>query len=389
MTLSDFIAHNRERIVDECEAFARTLLPVAGGMERKALRNDINEILAAVAADMDTAQSESQRSEKSMGRQPVKSGSSDSAATTHGKAREASGFDVNQAAAEYRALRASVIKLWLETSPSLGPEEVDQLTRFNEAMDQALAESLLRFSQQAAHSRDLFLGVLGHELRTPLATIVNSAQVLKLGGDAAQPILTETTDRILRGSGRIQSLLDDLLDFVRAGTGGGMRVTPTDMRMDTLGERIVCELEAAFPGRRIELRRQGDLAGRWDEQRIAQAVSNLVSNAIKYGAPDSPVTLSLTDTEDAHIAIEVHNAGREIPTEKCESLFEPLVRGTGPDATGLSLGLGLFIVREVARAHGGSVDVASSGQAGTVFCMTLPRHSEATRPSAMEGLRRT
>ena len=386
MGLSDFIAANGALIVDECEAFARTLGPVADDMNREALRDHLGEILRAIAEGMKVPQTESERKDKSEGHSPSESDEPGvAAAETHGALRAASGFDVTQTAAEYRALRASVIRLWLNTSPALGPPEVEELTRFNEAMDQALAETLLQFATAAAESRNLFLGVLSHELRTPLGTIVGSAESL-LHVANQHPLLRDASNRILRGGRRIESILDDLLDFVRSGVKGGMRVSPADVRMDELCNRIALEVEAAFPGSRIELARDGEMTGCWDEQRIAQAMSNLMSNAIKYGARDVPILVTLTGTAVNEVVVEVHNRGPVIPPEKLESLFQPLVRGAGSDPTGYSLGLGLFIVREIATAHGGAVAVDSSGD-GTTFSFRLTR-TQQTRPSAIRQMRR-
>jgi signal transduction histidine kinase len=264
---------------------------------------------------------------------------------------------------------------------------VEELTRFNEAMDQALAETLLQFATAAAASRNLFLGVLSHELRTPLGTIVGSAQTL-LHVANQHPQLRDSASRILRGSQRIRSILDDLLDYVHSGRGGGIRVTPADVAMDGLCTRIAGEVESAFPGSRIQLEQEGDMSGCWDEQRIAQALSNLMSNAIKYGAADAPVRVVLDGSGKDEVAVAVHNAGKRIPHETLESLFQPLVRGAVGDPTGTSLGLGLFIVREIAIAHGGAVEVESSNT-GTTFRFRLPRRADATRSAAIGRMRRT
>lgn len=384
--LSDFIAENNALIVDECEAFARTLGPVAEDMDREALRDHLGQILDAIAAEMKVAQSESERAEKSKGRAPSEPREPEvPGARTHGALRAASGFDVNQTAAEYRALRASVIRLWLQTSPPLGPTQVEELTRFNEAMDQALAETLLQFAANAAESRNLFLGVLSHELRTPLGTMVGSAESL-LHVANQHPLLRDASKGILRGGRRIESVLDDLLDFVRSGVDGGMRLNPVEVRLDDLCARLAQDVEAAFPGSRIELVQNGDMAGCWDEQRIAQALSNLMSNAIKYGARDTPILVSLTGTEADELVVEVYNRGPAMAPEKLETLFQPLVRGVGEDPTGYSLGLGLFIVREIATAHAGAADVESSGN-GTTFRLRLPR-APNSRPSAIAQMRR-
>lgn len=387
MGLAEFIRDNNKRIVDECEKFARSLGPAAEDMDRDALRDHLDKILSAIAADMQRPQTERERAEKSKGHAPRRASPDESAAETHGGLREASGFSVEQAAAEYRALRAVVIRLWLDTSPALGPPQVEELTRFNEAMDEALADTLMEFAAASARTRDIFLGVLSHELRTPLATIVGSAQGLLHLADQ-HPAVRDASGRILRGGKRIQSILDDLLDFVRSGVNEGMRVSPTGTRLDLLCDRLAREVEAAFPARTIVVDAEGDLAGTWDEQRLAQALSNLMSNAIKYGQADAPVYVRLRGGASDEVVIEVTNRGPEIPADTLASLFQPLVRGTGPDATGFSLGLGLFIVRQIVVAHGGNVEVFTSSEAGTTFRILLPRDARSARQPAFGRLQR-
>lgn len=387
MGLSAFIATNNERIVDECEAFARTLGPAAEDMDRDSLRDHIGKILSAIAADMKRPQTERERAEKSKGHAVRSSLTPESPAETHGGLREASGFSVEQTAAEYRALRAVVVKLWLDTSPALGPPQVEELVRFNEAMDEALADTLMEFVAASTKTRNIFLGVLSHELRTPLGTVVGSAQAF-LHVASENPTLRATFERILRGGKRIQSILDDLLDYVRSGVNEGMRVSPAETRLDELCERIALEVEAVFPGRAIVVNTEGNLSGVWDEERIAQLVSNLMSNGIKYGQADAPVSVYLHGGASDEVVIEVTNRGPGIAAETLESLFQPLVRGTGPDATGFSLGLGLFIVREIAVAHGGSVAVSSSSEDGTSFRVLLPRDSRQTQRPAFNRMGR-
>jgi signal transduction histidine kinase len=387
MGLSEFIVANQEAIVAECEAFARTLLPAAAALDRETLRDHAAQILSAIAADMKQPQTPLQQAEKSKGRALHTPGAPATAAEMHGALRAEVGFDVNQTAAEYRALRAAVMRLWLRSSPLLGSAEVDEIVRFNEAMDQALAESILEFAKVAAHLRNLFLGVLSHELRTPLGTIVASARTQVKAAEQGR-MIPEAADRVLRASKRMESLLNDLLDYVRSGAGGGLRVTPKEVRLDELCARLVHELESSHPGRSIELVCEGDTGGKWDEERIAQAVFNLLSNALKYGATDKPIRLAVDGRRDHEVRISVHNFGPEIPAEMLQTLFEPLVRGTGEDKSGVSLGLGLYIVRAIAMAHGGTAEVESRND-GVEFVLRLPRRSEEFDPSALGNLRMT
>lgn len=386
MGLSKFITECTDAIMDEFEAFAREQLPAAANMDLAALRDHAQQVLTAIALDMGTPQTMREQRAKSMGHAPAKEGAAETAAETHGYQRAAAGFNVKQTAAEYRALRASVLRLWFKTGPELGRDQVFEVVRFNEAMDEALAESILFFSDEAARMRNLFLGVLSHELRTPLSTIKASGESLIVGARLKRE-MPGVAERVLRASGRIESLLDDLLDYVRSGLGEGMRVAPTELDMRVVCERIVSELRANHPARTIELSCDGDLHCVCDEQRIGQAISNLIGNAITYSGGDDAVEVRASGSDAGEVVLTVRNFGRPIPKETCESLFEPLVRGVGHAGGGYNLGLGLYIVREIVQAHGGTASAASSESAGTVFTLRLPRDAGAVSTAAFQGIR--
>src|ERR1700712_5629126 len=169
MKLSRFIVKYQDAIIGEWESFAETLLPAAQGMSAIELRNHAKEILVAIGADMETQQSSEEQEEKSKGRTPADQAS---AASTHGTLRQGSGFTLIQLTAEYRALRASVLRLWLPQVAQMTKAASADMVRFNEAIDQALSESVLTYSRHAAVVRDTFLAILGHDLRSPLATMV-------------------------------------------------------------------------------------------------------------------------------------------------------------------------------------------------------------------------
>ena len=386
MGLSEFITREAARIMAEFEAFAMLQLPAAAEMDVAALRDHARQVLEAIALDMRQPQTRREQREKSLGRAPRVVGADASAAEIHGEVRAAAGFDVTQTASEYRALRASVIRLWMESNPTLGREQVIELTRFNEAMDEALSESILYFAAEAARMRNLFLGVLSHELRTPLSTIMASGQSMLLAARSGQA-MPAAAERTLRGARRIQSLLDDLLDYVRSGLGEGMRVTPAPVDMGEVCARIVGELRANHPGRLIEFESVGNLACVCDGQRVAQAISNLLGNAVRHGAPGTAIRARVDGSAPDEVSVSVCNAGPPIPRATRESLFEPLVRGAGASNAGYNLGLGLYIVREIALAHGGSASVESDAESGTVFTLRIPRDASAAAASAFPGMR--
>src|SRR4029079_7013517 len=192
MTLAGFINENLDSILTEWEAFALTLQPAAETATALALRNHAKEILQAMARDLERAQTDRQQADKSKGWAPNLEGK-ETAAAAHGALRHVVGFDLRQLAAEYRALRASVLKLWREHRSMQEDPMLTEVTRFNEAVDQALAESVARYSDEMARSRDTFLAILGHDLRSPLSAVSMSAHYLatpgKVGTDELRAVL--------------------------------------------------------------------------------------------------------------------------------------------------------------------------------------------------------
>jgi len=174
--LVEFIKENTEQIVDEWETFARTLTPAAIDMTSLALRDHIHPILQFVVSDIDSPQSGTEQIEKSQGKKTKSV--TQSAAETHAGLRLSGGFDIDQMVSEYRSLRASVIKLWSVENTEMHEEDIIDLTRFNEAIDQALAESVRHYTQEVNRARNLFLGILGHDLRTPLNVISMSTDLM-------------------------------------------------------------------------------------------------------------------------------------------------------------------------------------------------------------------
>jgi signal transduction histidine kinase len=185
--------------------------------------------------------------------------------------------------------------------------------------------------------------------------------------------VSEAAHRLIRSGEAMQSLLDDLMDFSRTRLGLGIKVVPTDVDAAVPVSAEVEQFRGAHPHRRIDLAVTGDCRGWWDGPRLQQALRNLVSNAIKYGQPDTPVRVALRGGE-ADVRLEVTNSGPPIDASVRSGIFDPLKRGATranrDDRS--SLGLGLFIVREIARAHGGEVEVRSDG-GETRFALRLPR----------------
>jgi signal transduction histidine kinase len=364
-------------ILRDWESFARTLLPAAGGLDSLALRDHAQKILEAIAQDLQTSQTRQEQSDKSRGRAAINQGAPETAAQTHAVLRARAGFDINQLVAEYRALRASVLRQWIDFSP-LEKADIDDMIRFNEAIDQAVAESVGHFHRAVEQYRNLLLGMLGHDMRNPLNCITMTAS--HLASLQAGDEVSEAAGMLIRSGASMQTLLDDLSDFNRTNLGLGLKVVPCDVDLaNVVGDELE-QLRAAFPGRRIEFAATGDNRGRWDPARVQQLIRNLVSNAIKYGTPDAPVRVILRG-EMHEVRLEVSNSGRIDPRE-IRQIFDPLTRGSAGEAlheARAGLGLGLFIVREIAKAHGGDIE-ARCQEEETTFSVRFPRLETSTPP---------
>jgi PAS domain S-box-containing protein len=224
--------------------------------------------------------------------------------------------------------------------------------------------------------REQLLAVLGHDLRNPLGAISASAFLLGRSGELDAREL-QAVERIRRSGARMARLIDDILDFARSRLGGGIPVTRQHMNMAEVCKTTLEELQVTFPERQLPLEVRGDTWGEWDPDRVAQVLSNLVFNALQHGQPDTPVrtTLRRVGTE---VLLQVHNHGPPVPEEVMPYLFDPFKRGPEDQRPhegrgGVrSLGLGLHIVRQIALAHGGDVEVRSSADEGTLFTVHWP-----------------
>lgn len=375
MKFSTFIKANLDAIVADWEAFARQL-PAGRTMSALALRDHSREILLAIAGDMELRHSDQERADQSQDIVPTQA-SSTSAAAEHGALRQMAGFDLVQLFAEFRAMRASVMAFWQKSEGAEpGSSSIDEITRFNEGMDKALAQSVQRYSGEVAASRDMFLAVLGHDLRGPLSGIGMSAMVLAKPGlsDAARQ---QAAGRIKRASRDMNRLITDLLEYTRTRLGAGIPIDRSACDLGPVCEASLEDIRAGNPEQQFVQQMSGDLNLQADAARMQQALSNLLSNAVQHGSRQSPVTLSAVGEVDA-IVLKVSNWGDPIPSDAIQAIFEPLVRA--PHASSelherskTSLGLGLFIVREIVLAHGGTISAESSAAAGTVFTLRLLR----------------
>jgi signal transduction histidine kinase len=373
-----FIQDNLDSIVDEWEAFARTLLPAARMMSDLALRDHCREILAAIVKDMQKSARADDRS-SAVRRAEAHPNASETMAAAHGALRHAAGFDMVQLMSEFRALRSSVFTLWrrCESTSNAAPT-IDETDRFNEAIDQALSESVERYTNNVAASRDMFLAVLGHDLRSPLQSIEMAGSLIA-SPELANVKQLETGRRVTRAAKIMDGLITDLLDFTRSRLGVGIPIERSECDLRRACEEALDVAKGSNPKREFTQEMSGDLRISADCSRLRQVLTNLLNNAVQHGDQESAVALRAWGEEEA-IFLSVANFGKSIPFESMQSIFEPLVQvpATTSDLRNLpktSLGLGLFIAREIVLGHDGTIDVQSSPESGTVFKIRLPRSS--------------
>lgn len=372
MRLDRFIHDRMEDILSEWQAFAKSIEPAGGNMSDLALRDHAKQILTAIALDIETAQNPQEQIDKSQGLAPDTE-EGQSAASIHGALRHASDFSLLQLSAEFRALRATVLRLWLPQVEKMSAASADQMVRFNEAIDQALAESVVTYSARADHVRELFLAILGHDLRAPLSSMASAGELLTHARfDPAQS--ADIGKRVKRGARLMSSMVEDLIGYTRTQLGAGMPTVKHHADLKDICQAALDDAAASHPDTSFALETEGQLTGQFDSVRLHQLLTNLLVNAAVYGSSASPVRMVARGSAE-HVMIDVVNDGPVIPPESLESIFSPLLQlpGLVEDARPrTSLGLGLFVAREIALAHGGGIS-AASGDTGTTFTVSLPR----------------
>ena len=221
--------------------------------------------------------------------------------------------------------------------------------------------------------QERFVAILGHDLRNPLSSIDMGLAILQQR--ELDPGTIPVVSRMRKSTQRMSRMIEQILDLTRTRLADGLRVVPAPIELQTVIGIVVDELRAAFPKRAIDVHCP-PLVGRWDQDRLEQVFSNLIGNAIEYGAPERPVTVTARAAGD-DVQVEVHNHGPPIPQALQAMLFDPFRRGEreskSPSASGL--GLGLYISSEIVQAHGGTIEVRSRPEEGTTFRITLPREA--------------
>jgi signal transduction histidine kinase len=373
MRLNSFINNHLTEILTEWESFAQTQSPAADTMPLLALRDHAREIFLAIALDLERQQNPAEQQQKSHGHSQNEH-SVLSAASVHGALRQASDFSLLQLSAEFRALRASVLRLWLPHVNQMSASTVDEMVRFNEAIDQALAESIITYSARADETRELFLAILGHDLRAPISTMTLAGDLLTRG-ELTIERATQVGTRVKRSAGIMKAMVNDLLGYTRTQLGNGLPVTLASTNLREVCQGAVDDASASHSNTQFIYDADHEISGQFDGVRLHQLLTNVLVNAAQYGEAGRPVWLKAEEIEGT-LAIDVTNHGTVIPESEWQAIFKPLVQlaesedsDTRPKT---SLGLGLFVAKEIAASHGGTITVTSHADAGTIFKIRMP-----------------
>jgi len=364
--VSDFLRGEQREIAERWEEEVRRELPALRDLSHPVLFDHLHEFLDGLA---DWIDGRIELAEKAFSR------------LAEGQALQRLGYGVGleTLTREYSKLRAVLLRLLMAVEPT--PENREQLVRLHEGMDRAINEAMHRYGTRREEVRERFVAILGHDLRDPLSTVVISAKTL-----AANPSLKAehrvVASRIVRACDRMQRMINDVLDFARGHLGTGIPAYPVPNDMGEICKAAADEIIGANPQRQVKVDLQGDLRGTFDRDRVHQALTNLLANAITHS--EGPVEVRAFETDDHHaIVTEVTSHGEVIPEELRERLFDPFSQGdvTAPRR---GLGLGLFIVQQIAIAHGALCDVTSTEEA-TTFSIRWPRSPGHQRRVAANG----
>ncbi|HSI70884.1 MAG TPA: sensor histidine kinase [Gillisia sp.] len=372
MKFTHFIKNHKEDITDEWVKFAQDNIEGINKLNLVEVQDHIKQMLDRIVESMETSETDAEQEKKSKGNKNMLSGES-KAAHQHGEQRADVGFDIMELSSEFRALRASVLRLWEAKSKTEKVEaDFQDMIRFNEAIDELWMISLKRFDDKVHESKNWFMGILGHDLRNPLAAILGVQSILKLSNN-----LSEKEKSLISRSNssvkRMTELINNLLELTNLRLGSGMTINKIQADLSKQGEKIVQELQLSYPEAEIIIETPGPVQGEWDVIRLDQLMTNLITNAIRYGKPGGPVTVSIA-AKDKDAYFEVHNEGQPIPDSIKEMITTgKFTKNNGDPTKKDSYGLGLYIVNEIVDGHKGKIDVVSNKETGTTFKIILPR----------------
>lgn len=372
MRFSTFIKNNQKDITTEWVKYAQDNIEDIKALQLEEVEDHIEEMLARIVENMESHDTDAEQEVKSKGNEDMPHGET-KAANSHGKQRVDVGFDLVELSSEFRALRASVLRLWEEKRKTEKLEtDFQDMIRFNEAIDELWMDSLKQFQHKVKESRNWFMGILAHDLRNPLSAISGIQSLL-----SSSTNLLEEDQYLLELLGtsvkRMKELIDNLLELTNLRLGSGMNITKSTIDLTKHTEKIVQEVRLGYPETELVLKSSGPIQGEWDIMRLDQMMTNLIANALKHGRRGSPVTISVS-AKDSEAFFNVHNEGSPVPDRIKKMISSGLFTKTEGDPTKKdSYGLGLYIVKAIVDGHNGQLEVKSNEKEGTTFKVILPK----------------
>lgn len=369
---SQFIESNKEEIVMEWVKYAQDNISLVNKLQLEEVQDHLNDMLDRIVQDMETKQNAAEQEVKSKGNKTLQV-SETIASILHGEQRADIGFTIKELCSEFRALRASILRLW-EVKRKTEKLETDfqEMIRFNEAIDELWMLSIERFEYKIDESKNWFIGILGHDLRNPLFTISGIQSILKLSKNLSEKERS-LVERLSSSVKRMSELTDNLLELTNLRLGTGMTVNKSTVDLSKQSEKIVQEMQLGYPEANIVFESTGSIQGEWDALRLDQLVTNLITNALHHGKPGGPVIVK-TSAKGNEAYFEVHNEGLPVPEKIRDMMTTGKVTKTEGDPTRKnSHGLGLFIVQQIVNKHKGKIKIRSTAESGTTFTIILPR----------------
>jgi len=361
--IADFLRREHERIAQRWEDEVRADLPALRAMSRPVLRDHIHEFLDGLA---DWIEGKTESAEHAF----------DVLVSGHALQRLGYGVGLETLTREYSKLRMVLMRMTLDMCAT--PDARESIVRMHEGMDRAIGDAMHRYAGRREEVRERFITILGHDLRDPLSTVMISSNML-----AANPALKAehrmVASRMGRACHRMQRMINDVLDFARGHLGGGIPANPTLNDMGDIVKAAADEAVGANPQRTITCDVDGDLRGAFDRDRVHQAITNLIGNAVRH--TDASIEIRAYEGDDHHaVYTDVTSHGAPIPEDVQRRLFDPFASFDGASPR-RGLGLGLYIVQQIALAHGAACSVESD-EDGNVFRIRWPRVPGAERRKA-------
>lgn len=372
MKLTLFIKNHKKDISKEWVKYARENIEGMNKRQLEDVKDHVSQMLDRIVESMETLETDVQQEEKSKGRKNMEPDES-KAANRHGEQRADVGFNIIELSSEFRALRASILRLWeLHSKAEKIDPDFQDMIRFNEAIDELWMISLERFDNKVEESKNWFIGILGHDLRNPLAAISGIQSILKLSKNLSEKekSLIGRSDSSVK---RMKELINNLLELTNLRLGSGITINRSPVDLSEQSEKIVQEIQLSYPEAELIIETPGPVQGNWDVVRLDQLMTNLITNALRHGKPGGPVTVRVS-AKDNDAIFKVYNEGTPVPEKIKNMVSKGFSDKLNRDPTKKdSYGLGLYIVKAIVDGHKGHINLESSKEAGTTFTITLPR----------------